>query len=275
MAIVATDNRHYKDIADAIRARLNGEDKYTPMEMANGVHTVCDYQYYQGRTEGEEVGHANGVEDGKQEAYDTFWDAAQNNGELMEYTYAFYNSSLWNEITFKPKYPLRPKMAAYMFYSNKRIPLLPVEADFSQCGNMSYCFCSTRFQQLPVIDMRKVASTITQQSVFYGCENLTSIEKIYLHGGNYGDSFEKLTSLVEIRTEGEFVSSLNFQWSPLSVMSMKSIISCLKNFTGTDKKFAYTLTFSDECWAALEADSTAPDGGTWKDYVTYTLCWNA
>lgn len=210
-----------------------------------------------GFASGEQSGMELGVETGKQMAYDEFWDLVQNNGELMAYTYAFNNSNFWNEITFKPKYPLRPSTATYMFYGNKRIPLLPVAVDFSQCSNMSYCFCSTRFQRLPVIDMRKVASTLKQQSVFYGNENLTSIEKIYLHGGDYGDSFEKLTSLVEIRVEGEFVSNLNMGVSPLSRASIESIVAALSDtktgLTLTLKQSAVEAAFTTEEWETLAA----------------------
>jgi hypothetical protein len=235
-------------------------EQVTRAELAEQITRAkadLDAVYEAGKAAGGGGSYDEGVEFGRQLAYDEFWDVAQNNGELMEYTYAFFNSNLWNEITFKPKYPLRPKTATYMFYGNKRIPLLPVEADFSQCSNMSYCFCSTRFQQLPVIDMRKVASTLKQQSVFYGNENLTSIEKIYLHGGDYGDSFEKLTSLVEIRVEGEFVSNLNMGVSPLSRASIESIVAALSDtktgLTLTLKQSAVNAAFTTEEWETLAA----------------------
>ena len=48
---------------------------------------------------------------------------------------------------------------------------------------------------------------------------------------------------------------------------MKSIISCLKDYSGTDSEDLYSVLFTDDCWNNLEADSTAPDGGTWRTYV--------
>jgi hypothetical protein len=54
---------------------------------------------------------------------------------------------------------------------------------------------------------------------------------------------------------------------------MKNIISCLNNYSGTSNEYTYRVVFTDDCWAALEADSIAPTGTTWADYVN-SLGWN-
>jgi hypothetical protein len=54
---------------------------------------------------------------------------------------------------------------------------------------------------------------------------------------------------------------------------MKNIISCLKDYSGTEKEYVNKLTFNAERWTALEADSKAPDGNTWREYV-FNLGWN-
>lgn len=76
-----------------------------------------------------------------------------------------------------------------------------------------------------------------------------------------------------ITFEGEIGRSINFSYSPLSVESMKNVIEHLVNYTGTEKELSYTVTFTEACWTKLEADSTAPNGGTWKEYVA-SLGWN-
>ena len=88
--------------------------------------------------------------------------------------------------------------------------------------------------------------------------------------------FNNCSKLQNLTIEGTIARNAYFQWCPLTPTSMKSVISALKNFAVNDPDNVYTQTlqFSDDCWAALEADSTAPDGGTWREYVG-KLGWNA
>ena len=52
MAIVKTDDKHYKNIANAIREKFGG-GTYTPADMESGVRVACDYQREQGKQEAE------------------------------------------------------------------------------------------------------------------------------------------------------------------------------------------------------------------------------
>ena len=88
MAIVTTDDKHYKDIADKMRGNWqlvydeSGQYvKVRPSEMAN----ICDLMvkdgvsngYNKGKTDGKAEGITEGKEQGKQTAYDAFWDVYQ------------------------------------------------------------------------------------------------------------------------------------------------------------------------------------------------------
>lgn len=42
MAIITTDNKHYNDIANAIREKTGTETTYTPEEMKSGITEVYD-----------------------------------------------------------------------------------------------------------------------------------------------------------------------------------------------------------------------------------------
>lgn len=79
--------------------------------------------------------------------------------------------------------------------------------------------------------------------------------------------------LTYIRFAGTIPVSVSFSDSPLDVDSMKNIISCLVNYAGTEKAYTQKITFSTKCWEALEASGSAPDGGSWENYV-YNLGWN-
>jgi hypothetical protein len=90
---------------------------------------------------------------------------------------------------------------------------------------------------------------------------------------SYTGAFSTASNLTTITFGGVIGKDINFQWSPLSVESMKSVITHLKNYAGTADAGKKTVKFTDACWTALEADSTAPDGNTWRDYVETTLGW--
>lgn len=143
-------------------------------------------------------------------------------------------------------------------------PSVNLRMAFMQCTNLA-----------KVSGLEKTRSVVMTQ-LFYGCTSLVDAGTLNFDGVGYAtNTFANCTSLAEIRIVGTIPLSLSFQWSPLSVASMKSVIGALKNFTVDDPNNANTctITFTDACWAALEADSTAPDGGTWNEYVT-SLGWN-
>lgn len=57
MGIVTTDDKHYKQIADALRHRGEPDKQYTPEEMADGIYSACDAQYMMGVAEGYSMGY--------------------------------------------------------------------------------------------------------------------------------------------------------------------------------------------------------------------------
>ena len=78
MAIVTTDDRHYKAIADVVRDRggdavveVFEKDTFTSGEMADAVGVACDANYDEGVGVGYEDGFTTGVEEGFSEGYST------------------------------------------------------------------------------------------------------------------------------------------------------------------------------------------------------------
>lgn len=226
------------------------------------LHNISDGGFEQGYAEGEIAGYekgktdgiTEGVEQGKKSEYDRFWDTFQKFGgaDGVNYYYAFSNGRFTDD-NYNPKYPIYvpdgTTTGSYMFYrasfiTDTKVPI------YANGGALSSAFRDA--SRLVTIPYLYVVETITYSQAFASCMALKNITM----GGTIGNT-------------------ISFQWSPLTVESMKSIISALKNFTGTGSENTCTITFNDKCWAALEADSTAPDGGTWKVYVTETLRWNA
>ena len=92
-------------------------------------------------------------------------------------------------------------------------------------------------------------------NVFYNCKALENIE----FGG-----------------DGRISQDINFQDCPLTPESMVSIITHLKSFVMDGaNRYTRTITFSNECWARLEAaiPNTSPQG-TWRGEVEYEYGWN-
>ncbi len=218
---------------------------------------------------------------GKQAAYDEFWDLYQDNGNRVDYERMFSGDG-WEEKTFKPKYSIQPTNANAMFsHSN----ITDLQALLDECGitvdfskvtynRLTQPFMASVITRVGTIDL----SSLTNATyVFYQAMSLETIEKLIFAETNVFVSnwFQSCSALANINeVEGVISNSISFNWSPLTPTSMKNIIACLKNYAETDKANTYTVKFTDACWTALEADSTAPDGKPWKEYVEYSLGWN-
>lgn len=184
---------------------------------------------------------------GIQSEYDRFWDSFQQKGlAYISYANAF-DYDRWTDEIFNPKYPIKP----------------------SDCNNMFMRSALTDTK----VDIDLTCSIMTQAFYLFESSKLITIRKLIVPiNRSYTRYFNGCNSLRNITFEGEIGRSIDFSYSPLTVESMKSVITHLANYTGTDKEGTYTVTFNGACWEALEADSTAPDGSTWKLYVD-SLGW--
>lgn len=186
-------------------------------------------------------------EAGKAKECDTFWDVYQRNGSRTNYTYAFYGYGWYDDI-YNPKYTIKPVQ-----------------------GNAVYGLSYITDTKVP-IDLTAIG---TNSQVFAYATRLVTINKVIFAADVSVSSscFNSCNSLKNITVEGEIGRSISLQFSPLTVASMKNIIEHLVNYAGTDSEETYTVKFSEDCWTALEASGTSPNGGTWKDYVELTLGW--
>ena len=227
-------------------------------------------------------------EAGKQKARSDFWDSYQNYGERTDYSYAFYNNDWiqyypWNGDTIKPKYDIVPTTANRMFYRvkgiedlGKHFEELGIKFDLSKATNVALTFPYIDCVKLPIIDC---SNATTIDNTFNYCSNLETIEKLVLS--------EKLKSisgpcidcyaLKNIVIEGVIPVSISFNRSPLTVASLKSIITHLKDYTGTSNEFSYTVTLKATAFAELENEgATAEYNGvacTWRELID-NFKWN-
>lgn len=247
----------YANTCDAIREKTNISDVIKSGELSEKVSDVYNA--------------------GKRAEYDEFWDYVQSNGKRTNYLMAF-GGSVWDNTTFKPKYDLKPTNAGRMFWYTSITDLTgilknqDVVLDTSNATDVSYLLASPNLIYAPVIDIRKAKTSNT--GLCSNSNKLVTFEKIIVSADNGALDFTSCSKLANITFEGEIGKTLNMQWSPVTVESMKSAILHLKNYAGTDYELSYTIKFPSTRWIMLEADSTSPTGTTWKEYVA-SLGWNA
>lgn len=223
---------------------------------------------------------------GKQAEQDRFWDEYQKNGERVAYNSAFFGQ-YWGDGCFQPKYDMRPTNANLMFQECWVTDLAGilkergVVLDLSNCTSMKMAFywCK-KMTNIPTVDTTATTDDSANGTFYYlfGSDSaLKSIEKIILKQSGeqeFNNTFSGCSALREVRFEGVIGRSLNIQGvAGISVESLKSAISCLKNYAGTEYEQAYTFKIHSVSWADLERSGTAPDGGTWENYVKFTLGW--
>lgn len=202
------------------------------------VDSVHEAGYNAGYQEGlDKGGYTEGFEAGKQDEYDAFWDALQQNGTRVKYTLGVCGDN-WTKETFKPKYPIRPEGSIANCFAywgtngvGKDIDLRETcVLDTSKATNMSACFFNN--SAVVGIGILDCTNATTMDQVFGGAINLVTIEKIILGSGVYSvnNAFRNCQSLTTISFEGDIGLDIDFQWSTLlSRASIESIITHLSS----------------------------------------------
>lgn len=261
------EERNIQAIAEAIREKTGSEQTYKTEDMASGVSEVYDA--------------------GKQEAETELWanihPQQMNTGENLFY--------MWNWEYMKIPYKIIVKNAGTTlglrtFYSNKK--LKKVESKYFWIDNHSTVSSTEEYgynqmfyscSELEEIEDINFQAGHPYKQSFYNCKKLHTIAKIRSDKQytKYNNTFRTCNSLKNIRFEGEIGQSISFSYSPLTVESMKNIVTCLYDYSGTTSEYKYTVTFSSACKEALEAEgATAEYNGTpctWLELIEYKK-WN-
>lgn len=281
MAIVTTDDKHYKDMAHTIRTYIRKETRYKSSELVDGITEVYQQGYTDGGRYGYDVGYVDGrtqgITEGKQAAYDAFWDVYQENGERGNYAGAFGGRG-WNKDTFKPKYPIVPvgsTVCDYMFYNFNKISsstaddlldFSDVDIDFSGSTRFTNTFQDARIKNLYV----DASNATAMNSTFNGgnggyIDNLTL--KVSDKCAAFGATFGYMNHTKEIRFTDDSViaATTGFpQSTKLSKESIESIIGALSE-SASGKTLTLSKTAVDK---AFETSEGAKDGSTSAE-------WNA
>ena len=231
MALVKTDNKHYKNIANVIREKIGTTETFTPGQMADAVNGVYMAGYGKAYNEGEADGVEIGKQLGKQAEYDRFWDAYQNYGNRTDYSSGFRGLG-WTDDTYNPKYPINANASGgsgFMFNTSR---ITNTKVDVTVYGNISNLFS---YNNVIVTIPKLTFVDITQCT----------------------DTFRNCTRLENVTFDGSFgISGLDLHWSTkLTVDSMLSLFACLVDYKGSGS--TYTLTLGTTNLAKLTDEQKA------------------
>lgn len=245
MAIVKTDDKHYKAIAEKIREKSPRGKTFKPSEMPQGVEDVFTDGKALGYSEGEVAGYALG----KQSERDAFWDVFQKNGNNVTYTFAFagYN---WTDDIYDPKYPIRISgaragnyMFQYSYITDTKVPI-------TITGNASLAYTFAYMSNCHTIRKITVDETVTVAGTTF--EGLTALENIEFGG-------------VIAQGAPHFVPS-----TKLSKASIISIINVLSDST-SGLELGLSLTAVNNAFKTEELHGALTD--EWKALVATKPNW--
>jgi hypothetical protein len=222
-------------------------------------------------------------EKGKRDEWSDFWDS-MSDAQFGEDT---FSGASWNDTTFRPKFDIVLKKGSKATNSFKSTNITNLKRILSECGvaldfsgamDVTYVFyLSPKLTELPELNFTGVKQATRLTNAMSYCSSLTSIDKIILSNDYTATNgnvimFQNCPLLTDVVFEGTIAFSFDVSGAPLSPDSMKSIISCLKDYSGTSNAMKYTLTFNSDCWSRLNA-SELPDGfNAWQVYVN-SLGW--
>lgn len=204
--------------------------------------------YETGRRDGEEYAYPIGVEDGKKAEYDRFWDAAQDYGRRTNYPYGFC-SYIWNDVTFRPKYDIRPDGNATSLLRYSQITDLVsilgeqgVVLDLSKATVIEYGFNNCTTRRLGVIDCTSATSA---RSLFNAAGNLEEIELFRVTEKlEYNGTFNNAAKLENLTVDGVIgQNGFDIHWSTeLTHDSLMSIINALQDKTSDTSGTSWVCT---------------------------------
>ena len=209
---------------------------------------------------------------GKKAGQTGFWSFYQQDGNRTSYDNAFAGVG-WTDETFNPKYPIVPTSAYMMFRYAEITKDIFDRIDLSQSTNNAYMFYGAKFKSIRV----DLSGALSIMSVFgHSAATETINLMISDEGVKVIDCFVNMQGLKNLTIEGVIAEgNINISASTLlTAESAKSLITALKDISGTDNAYKYKVTFSPATKTLLDTEgATAPNGDTWLNYL-YAKGWN-
>lgn len=249
MAIVTTDDRHYRDIAEALRTPVGATDKIKPEEMAERIGEVGQQLYRMGESTGYGIGYndgkSEGIAEGAKAEYDRFWTALTTNLPRYYHTFRYWTDEMFN-----------------------------VNATIKST-QFNYTFANSYLTRIGTIDASEATLFTT---VFQESYSLKTIDKLILPNNFNGDisewNFNYCSALENIAFEGEIKNNgWNFQWS--KKLSHDSIVNIINALSTTTSGLTVTLskTAVNKAFEQLEGANDGANGTEWQELIATRPNW--
>jgi hypothetical protein len=299
----------FTDIGDAIRAKTGGTEPIEPGDMAEQIEYVGRVKVKDGTSlfannhridifdmfDFSEITSVESMFEGCTElANDAIQNLVIDNSKVTNISKAF--SGCQAVLETPPIYGDFPNVtSAEAIYKGANIGFETIVINAPNATTFSECFRGTSVKNVVLgspnsttfnallancYSLEEITVDISKANdigaILFGCGKLhTANIKFGTLVTNTYNAFYNITSLKNLNASGEIGGiSWNFSPAPLTAESAKSVIDCLVDYSGTDKEYTYTFTFSATTKANLEAEgATAPDGNTWLDYA-FVKGWN-
>lgn len=241
---------YLSNLANQFRRILGTKEIINAQDFADKINEVKIYGWSEGKQEGYNEGLEYGIGQGKQAAYDAFWDSAELNPDNGTVTYNYtFAGKLWNDLTFKPKYNIVGVGNIEGTFMNSFITDLKTilkrenkTMDFSGNNYISNLFRNSTITHMPAINF---TSAVNLQYIFNGCSNLHTIDEF-----NIGEKvtyfyqlFNGCSALENVIFKGVLnANGFGVNSSPkLTKDSILSLLAILKDNSTTGTKNTVTL----------------------------------
>lgn len=230
--------------------------------------------------QGKNKGYGLGYDGGYSANYNEFWDAFQDNGNRVTYTGAFYGLG-WNDVTFKPKYPLKPTGSINNMFRESNINDMTLaidELDFTNVTTASYPFRYCNVTKLPKII---IGANMETHGFLVDVQKLQVINELNFPNADlpYSTNIYYCYDLQEANVSGVIKKTISFKDSAnLTTEDAINTIMHLKDYgieEGMPNLYKHTITLHADVWARLDAlgGDVSPFGDSWKEYCV-DLGWN-
>lgn len=225
-------------------------------------------------------------EAGKHKEWSDFWDVYQNYGKRTSYYYSFYADNAmgaygWTDLNFKPKYDIKPtdlnRGFRYAGISDLKKPFEDkgLVFDTSKCTVFDLAFGDMK--NLEIVGIIDMSSATSAANTFNNVGSLRTIEEIIPHENlDMSNTFNGCRALNNLRFGGVAGKNTNLSVAPLTVESIISIITHLKDYSGDITNAGkYTLTLKDTCKTLMAEQGGIDDfGGKTYDQYLADIGWN-
>lgn len=267
-------NEKMTAIADNIRSKTGKTELLNLDDMASGVDEVY--------TKGENSGYDNCML--------LWWDAITNKGKRTSCIRTFMSTNVGDiEGIEKMPYPLKLTGQCDGIFNDywgkkllpkKLLDLTGIKTTYDNStvihGMFTWWTSEDAGTTEGIIPDYGIPAMSYYTQFCYRASAVGTIEIIRCHENTeFSQSFDGANNLKNITFEGTIGKNISFSSCPLTVASMKSIITHLKNYAGTENAGKYTLTLKDSCKSLMAQQGAVAelDGKTYDAYIA-DIGWN-